>query len=105
MPIHECINYADLQKIINNYPKVIIKLSAPWCGPCVRGAPIFEKYSNMKKDYKFVNINIDLFDLSDLSSYFGREINSIPLLICMRRNKQKIFVNKIDEETLIDLTS
>ena len=32
---------------------------APWCGPCVRVSPIYDKLSDEYENFKFCKINVD----------------------------------------------
>ncbi len=59
---------------------VIVDFWAPWCGPCVGFAPVFEAVSAEHPDIKFVKVNTD--DEDELARHFG--IRSIPTLMVFR---------------------
>jgi thioredoxin 1 len=60
---------------------------APWCGPCVRVSPIYDKLSEEYENFKFCKINVD--ENPQMARKYG--IMSIPM--------QMFFVNggKVDE--------
>ena len=60
---------------------------APWCGPCVRVSPIYDKLSEEYGNFKFCKINVD--ENPQMARKYG--IMSIPM--------QMFFVNgeKVDE--------
>ena len=60
---------------------------APWCGPCVRVSPIYDKFSEEYTEFKFCKINVD--ENPQTASKYG--IMSIPM--------QMFFVSgqKVDE--------
>lgn len=61
---------------------VVIDYWAPWCGPCLGFAPIFEQVSNDNPDIKFVKVNTD--EEQALAGHF--QIRSIPTLMIFREN-------------------
>jgi len=60
---------------------------APWCGPCVRVSPIYDRLSEEYENFKFCKINVD--KNQQMARKYG--IMSIPM--------QMFFVNgeKVDE--------
>lgn len=55
------ISSVDLQEKINNGEKIILKLSASWCGPCRLLTPIFEKVaSENTSDVQMYSMDVDL---------------------------------------------
>jgi thioredoxin 1 len=61
---------------------VVIDYWAPWCGPCMGFAPIFEQVANDNPDIKFVKVNTD--EEQALAGHF--QIRSIPTLMIFREN-------------------
>jgi thioredoxin 1 len=61
---------------------VVIDYWAPWCGPCMGFAPIFEQIANENPDVKFVKVNTD--EEQGLAGHF--QIRSIPTLMIFREN-------------------
>jgi thioredoxin 1 len=39
--------------------KVVLKLSADWCGPCKKIAPFFHDLSKKYTDIKFIEVNVE----------------------------------------------
>ena len=69
------INSVELQEKINSGDKIILKLGAPWCGPCRMMDPVFEKIANENtSDVKMYTMNIELN--REISAALG--IRSIP---------------------------
>lgn len=60
---------------------VIVDFHAPWCGDCVRIAPILD---DLAKDYKIHKINID--EQESLANRF--EISRIPTLIFFKNGQE-----------------
>ncbi len=55
------ITNVDLQEKINNGDKIILKLGAPWCGPCRMMDPVFEKIAKENtSDVQMYTMNVDL---------------------------------------------
>jgi thioredoxin 1 len=61
---------------------VVIDYWAPWCGPCMGFAPIFEQIALENPDVKFVKVNTD--EEQALAGHF--QIRSIPTLMIFREN-------------------
>jgi thioredoxin len=70
----------NFETTINGNPMVIIDFWAPWCGPCVGFAPVYEKASDQHPDVVFAKVNTD--EEHELAGSFG--IRSIPTLIVFR---------------------
>jgi thioredoxin len=69
------ISSVELQEKINSGDKIILKLGAPWCGPCRMMDPVFEKIANENtSDVKMYTMNIELN--REISAALG--IRSIP---------------------------
>ena len=55
------ISSVELQEKINSGDKIILKLGAPWCGPCRMMDPIFEKIAKENtSDVQMYTMNVDL---------------------------------------------
>jgi len=72
-------------KFKNEHPSVLY-FTAPWCGPCKKISPHFEKLAEQNSGIKFFKINVD--DNQKLASDY--KISSIPTFV---------FINKKNEET------
>jgi thioredoxin 1 len=70
----------NFETTINGNPMVIIDFWAPWCGPCIGFAPVYEKASDQHPDVVFAKVNTD--EEQELAGSFG--IRSIPTLIVFR---------------------
>ena len=63
--------------------KVVIDFFAPWCGPCKRIAPDYEKMAEKYTDIEFVKCNVD--ESSELYGLF--EIESLPTFLLINNLK------------------
>ena len=79
MPTVELAN-DNFETTINGNAMVIIDFWAPWCGPCIGFAPVYEKASDQHPDVVFAKVNTE--EQQELAGSFG--IRSIPTLIVFR---------------------
>lgn len=77
----------EFNKQIKENEKVFVCFSAKWCGVCRASYPVVEKLSKEIADTKFLKIDVDNEDLSDIVSFYG--ISSIPCHILFK-NGEKI---------------
>lgn len=77
---------------------VVIDFYAPWCGPCKRAAPAFEKMAAAYPTVKFAKCDIDSEDdeLPAFSRQFG--VESVPTFIVFRNAKPVAAVEGADLE-------
>ena len=59
---------------------VIIDFWAPWCGPCIQFAPIFEKVAENYPDVVFAKVNTE--EQQAIGTQYG--ITSIPTIMVVR---------------------
>ncbi len=74
--------------------KVILKLSADWCGPCKRISPFFHDLSKRYTDIEFIEVNVE----DDFTQFYagltGPEIASkysssgIPYFVFLHNNEK-----------------
>jgi len=67
-----------------NSSTVIVKFSAPWCGPCKQMAPMFEEVSNQYPNIKFGKIDTDR--CSQTANRFN--VRSVPTTIFFKNGKE-----------------
>lgn len=53
------INQSDFSSHISSNKYVVVKFSAPWCGPCRALTPMMDKLSEDITDVSFVEVNVD----------------------------------------------
>ncbi len=70
----------NFDQVISNNDTVIVDFWAPWCGPCVGFAPIFEQASDQHPGVVFAKINTE--EEQELAGHF--QIRSIPTLMVFR---------------------
>lgn len=72
----EISTQAQLDEVIKS-PMVVVKFSAPWCGPCKQMAPIFEDVSKTMTNVQFIKVDTD--KSPTIASKYG--VQSIPTTI------------------------
>lgn len=90
------------QEIVDYKGIVLVDFSAEWCGPCKSFAPIFKEFSDLNKDVKCCEVNVDESMVS--RTY---KVMSIPTIlmfkdgeVCdrfvgvMQKNDLELFINK-----------
>jgi thioredoxin-like negative regulator of GroEL len=71
---------ADLERILEEHDTVVIDFWAPWCGPCLEFAPLFEAAAARHPELAFCRVNSD--EEKPLLRAFG--VKFIPSLIVIR---------------------
>lgn len=77
-----CIDLTQqtFNETLDNNEIVIVDFWAPWCGPCIQFAPIFEMVSEEYPDVVFAKVNTE--EQQTLSAQYG--IQSIPTIMVVR---------------------
>ena len=70
----------NFNETLDNNEIVIIDFWAPWCGPCIQFAPIFEKVSENYPDVVFAKVNTE--EQQAISAQYG--VQSIPTIMVVR---------------------
>jgi thioredoxin 1 len=74
------LNEDNIYEVIQNNDIVIIDFWAPWCGPCISFAPVFESVAKSHPDITFAKINTE--EQEGLAAYF--QIQSIPNIMVFK---------------------
>jgi thioredoxin 1 len=72
----QILDAKNIEDTISKNTMVMIDFWAPWCGPCIRFAPIFEAAAEKHKDVIFAKVNTD--EQQEIAASF--DIKSIPTL-------------------------
>ena len=57
--------------------KVIVAFGAPWCAPCKKLEPEYEKCALTYSDYRFLHVNVD--QNPEITDQY--QVNSVPLIL------------------------
>ena len=100
MPVTTLDDQEHLSTEINNEDDIVVDFFAEWCGPCKKGAPLFNDYSNRYPNIKFVAMDIDRMDDEEKNKY---QIKTIPLLKRYKNGRLFRTIQGLRDETLTDL--
>lgn len=64
--VEEIPDYETLIQTVKENPRVIVDFYAPWCKPCKRIMPEYEKMAGDFSEVKFVKVNIEELDDEEL---------------------------------------
>ncbi|HYH42257.1 MAG TPA: thioredoxin [Burkholderiales bacterium] len=70
----------NFEEVVTNNDLIIVDFWAPWCGPCVGFAPVFEATSEKHPGVVFAKVNTE--EEQELAGHFA--IRSIPTLMVFR---------------------
>ena len=60
MSVHEITDDQFAQEVLDSELPVLVEIWAPWCGPCLRLAPVLEQLADERAgSLKIVKINLD----------------------------------------------
>lgn len=73
----------ELNGILATNRKVMVKLSAPWCGPCKALAPIVDKIAEERADTRVVMVDVE--GSPEIASEYG--ITSVPTILFFKNGE------------------
>ena len=82
--IHIINSVKELKNAMTIYKYVIIKFTAPWCGPCLKIAPKIHDLSQQYHNIYFIEVDIDSIDDEILTEYY---VSSIPKIISFKNGE------------------
>jgi thiol-disulfide isomerase/thioredoxin len=70
------------------YETTIIKLTASWCGPCKKIAPVVSRLNERYSKYHFEYLEIDVDDALDLYAFFKKMkmANGVPTFLTFKKS-------------------
>jgi len=74
------LNQTNFEETLSNHNTVVVDFWAPWCGPCVSFAPVYEATAEKHTDVVFAKVNVD--EERELATKY--QIRSIPTLKVFR---------------------
>jgi len=82
----------DLESYLadTKYDTTIIKLTASWCGPCKKIAPVVHRLNEAySKTYRFEYLEIDVDDALDLYAFFKKMkmANGVPTFLTFKKSQ------------------
>lgn len=89
---------AQFTAAITDHPKVLVKYTATWCGPCKAITPYVEELATNRKDILFVEVDIDHADEDVVTG-----IASIPTFRAYENGKQAGTLLGANREKLLEL--
>lgn len=91
--ITEITNETDIE-LTNNL--VVVKFSAPWCGPCKKIAPEVEKLSEQYTNTLFYSVDTDDDDSSEMVDKYN--VTALPTFVFLKDNNVQDTVCGADME-------
>ncbi|HPU53247.1 MAG TPA: thioredoxin [Burkholderiaceae bacterium] len=76
----QALTAEEFDRTISDSDIVVVDFWAPWCGPCLGFAPVFEQVADENADITFAKVNTD--EEQALSAHF--RVRSIPTLMVFR---------------------
>jgi len=76
-------NYADFIKAINEHKICMVKIGAPWCGPCNVVQKNIESIEESHPEVYFINVEAD--DAEEIVDKFN--IRNIPVILVINCGK------------------
>lgn len=73
----------ELNNVVKNSERAVVKFGASWCGPCRAMKPVFDRLSKIYNDVSFVEVDID--DSEDVAMEFG--VMSVPTLMFFKNGE------------------
>ncbi len=80
----EITSLVELKNVIDSKESsILIDFYAPWCGPCKKIAPLFQKLSVENSDVLFLKVDVD--EAEAIAEYF--QVKALPTFIGIKNGK------------------
>ena len=82
MPVTKVEDIQELQNIISQEERVLVKFEADWCSPCKAMSPVVEEVAKLHPEVKVLAVDIEGDGIDEALTTYG--VRSVPTFIHLR---------------------